>query len=114
MDPTQENEAQAAAIVEFFRAEFATKIVIDSCPSGGYQIETDAGASFTVEICGATKAAVARAYFEHIRSVNRFVAENRRSGSRLDGGRVFSRAERGRARLTLAKLDVWARQHLPA
>lgn len=108
MGRTPENEALAAAIINFIRTEFAIDAVIDGCPDGGYLIETDAGASFTFEICGATKAAVARAYFEHIRQVWRHALEER---TFIYFYRA-NRKERERLKRQLAKMNAWARQHL--
>ena len=121
MDQTRENEALAEAIVKLFRTEFGEEVVIEPVQPGewreqekGFQIETDAGASFTFEIFGTTKAAAACAYFEHIRSVNRFVVEHWLSNNLLDGGHFFRPREKREARRRLAILDAWARQHLPA
>ena len=110
MGPALENEALAAAIMNFFRTEFGIDEVIEVCPDGGFQIETGAGASFTFEICRATKAAVARAYLEHIRHVWRCALNKRRCI-------WFHRAthqEREKLRSQLDRLDAWTRQNLPA
>ncbi len=113
MDKDTKTDALADDIIAFFKTAFDQDVKIGPAEQGdGFEIETDAGASFTFEIVGATRSEVALKYFEHIRSVHRFVVENRRSGSWLDGGRVFSRAEKEQARLCLAKLDAWAVQHL--
>ena len=110
MNRASENETLAAAITDLFRNEFGIEVVIETCPTGGYQIETDAGASFTFEICAPTKAAVACAYLEHIRSVWRYA---------LNAGNGFwrclsTRQERQRLQDRLNRLETWARQNLPA
>ncbi|HTM68508.1 MAG TPA: hypothetical protein VL426_04360 [Candidatus Binatia bacterium] len=107
-----ENDALADAIVAFFKTAFGEDVKIEAAESG-FEISTDAGASFAFEIAGATRAEAARNYFEHIRSVYRFVVDNKRSGSWLDGGRKYRREEKERAQACLAKLDAWAVEHLP-
>ncbi|MEY4745085.1 MAG: hypothetical protein RL272_1030 [Candidatus Parcubacteria bacterium] len=107
------DDALADDIIAFFKTEFGEDVAIGPAERGdGLAIETDAGASFSFEIHGATRAEVALRYFEHIRFVYKFVVENRRSGAWLDGGRVYSRAEKEHARRCLAKLDAWAAQNL--
>ena len=108
------DDTLADDIVAFFKAEFGEEVRIGSAQQGeGFEIETDAGASFTFEITGATRSEVAVKYFEHIRSVNRYVVEHRMSGSLLDGGHWYRREEKKRARRRLAILDAWAAEHLP-
>lgn len=107
-----ENDGLADDVIAFFKKEFDQVVEIAPSSGDGFVIETCAGASITFEIVGATRTEVALSYFEHIRSVERFVVENRRSGSWLDGGRRYSRAEKERARRRLAKLDAWAAKYL--
>lgn len=107
MQTQEENDAMADAIVAFFKAEFSEDVVIERTDEG-HEIATDAGASFTFEIRGATRAEAARNYFEHIRSVHRFVIDNKRSGPWIDGGRKYRPEDKQRARARIAKLDAFA------
>lgn len=108
------DDTLADGIIAFFKAEFGQEVRIGPAQQGeGFEIETDAGASFTFEISGATRSEVALKYFEHIRFVNRYVVEHRMSDSLLDGGRWYSREEKAQARQRLAVLDAWAAEHLP-
>lgn len=118
-----EDDALADAIIAFFKKEYGRDLVISPIKDvpywGPFQedekflTETDAGCTFEIPISGPTRAAVAKRYFEHIRSVEKFVAEHWRSGSWLDGGRWFKEEERDGARNRLALLDEWAAKHLP-
>ena len=113
MDP--QDDVLADKIMGFLNRDAAPgrETAIRQDGQGRYCIETDAGASFTFEIHGATRLEIARRYFDLLRSVASYAVEHVRSGSWLDGGRAFTDEEKKAATRRLAELDAWAAANLP-
>lgn len=84
----------------------------------GFEIETDMGCSFTIEIWGATRLETAREYFDHAVEVHEYMVAWQPTLSgwvrlKLGGGYWLTKEERRRAQATLDRLKAWGAENLP-
>lgn len=108
MTRTPLDDALADEIIAFFKAEFGKDLVIEPAWNGA-GFETS---SFWFEISYPTRAEVALAYFSSFRYGYWHALNNRWSNLWLDGGHIYRREEKERARYVLAVLDAWGAKHL--